>query len=206
MRILSLFRVLSLGLLSLVSLSKVMAEEAPAAYIQCIACHGENAQGNSDLSSPALAGLSESYITRQLQHYASGKRGQHEKDLYGQQMMMISKQLDLNKDVPALARYLANLPQVKVVQKISGDLKNGSRYYHAKCGACHGGQAQGNKSFKAPKLAGQHVQYLARQMSHFKSGIRGTHAEDKLGRQMAMMAKTVNEEELNDILFFISQQ
>ncbi|OKY25630.1 hypothetical protein BI291_15465 [Thalassotalea sp. PP2-459] len=206
MRVLSFFKVLSLGLLSTAIVPTSTADEAPATYLQCIACHDDNGQGNTALSSPAIAGLSESYITRQLNNYASGKRGQHPEDVSGQQMVMISKQLDLNKDVPALAYYIANLPQVKAVSKLSGDLKNGSRYYHAKCGACHGGQAQGNKSFNAPKLAGQHSSYLSKQMRNFSSDVRGTHADDKLGRQMAMMAKTVNEKELKDILFFISQQ
>lgn len=182
------------------------SNEAPKTYSQCVVCHGDKAQGNVLLKSPALAGLSAEYITRQLQHFSSGVRGTHKSDTLGQQMLAISKLLDLNKDVPALSAYLESLSPVNSVPETSGNLKNGSRYYQGKCGACHGGKAEGNSSFKAPKLAGQNIDYLRRQMQNFVNGVRGTHPEDKLGRQMAMMAKTTSGKELEDILHYISQQ
>ena len=182
------------------------SNEAPQVYGQCVACHGDKAQGNPQLKSPALAGLSAEYISRQLINFSSGVRGSHEKDALGQQMLAISKSLDLNKDVPALAAYIESLPVVSSAEDTSGDLMNGSRYYQGKCGACHSGKAEGNPAFKAPKLAGQNIDYLRRQMQNFVNGVRGTHAEDKLGRQMAMMAKTTSGKELEDILHYISQQ
>lgn len=182
------------------------SNEMPQAYSQCVACHGDKAQGNAQLKSPALAGLSAEYITRQLQNFSTGVRGSHEKDMLGQQMLAISKSLDMNKDVPALAAYLESLPAANEAPDTSGDLMNGSRYYQGKCGACHSGKAEGNPSFKAPRLAGQNIDYLRRQMQNFVDGVRGTHADDKLGRQMAMMAKTTSGKELEDILHYISQQ
>jgi cytochrome c553 len=184
----------------------VQAEEQPASYNQCIACHGEQAQGNEQLNAPSLAGLSATYLTRQLANFSSGLRGSHKEDILGKQMLIFSKQLDKNKDIPKLTAYLSNMPLVKPSQNTSGDLKNGSRYYQAKCGACHGGKAQGNSAFNAPKLAGQNVDYLNRQMKNFVNGIRGTHKDDKLGRQMAMMAKTTSGNELADILHYIATQ
>jgi len=50
------------------------------------------------------------------------------------------------------------------------------------------------------------MNYLATQMNNFQQGLRGTVKQDKYGRQMAMMAKTVSAKELDDILFFISAQ
>jgi cytochrome c oxidase subunit 2 len=41
-------------------------------------------------------------------------------------------------------------------------------------------------------------------MNNFVQGIRGTHKEDKYGRQMAMMAKTTSGTELQDIIAYIS--
>lgn len=186
--------------------SVVNANDAEQMYTQCATCHGDKGQGNALLKSPALAGLSAEYITRQLNNFSSGVRGSHEKDALGKQMLAISQSLDKNKDVPVLSKYIESLPVENQSQEISGDLKNGSRYYQAKCGACHSGKAEGNPAFKAPKLAGQDIDYLRRQMQNFVSGIRGTHAEDKLGRQMAMMAKTTSGKELEDILHFIAQQ
>ncbi|MCJ8295047.1 MAG: cytochrome c [Colwellia sp.] len=182
------------------------ATEAAATYQQCIACHGEQGQGNRQLKAPVLAGQSAKYLTRQLVNFKVGLRGSHEKDTLGKQMQVLSKQLVTNKDVTSVTAYLSKLPAVKISQISSGDLKNGSRYYQGKCGACHGGQAQGNPAFNAPKLSGQHSDYLKRQMLNFSTGIRGTHSDDKLGRQMAMMAKTTSGKELDDILHFIAMQ
>lgn len=180
--------------------------EVPQVYSQCVACHGDEGQGNALLKSPAIAGLSAEYITRQLLHFSDGVRGSHEKDALGKQMLAISQSLNKNKDVPALAAYIESLSVKKQTQETSGNLKNGSRYYQAKCGACHSGKAEGNPAFKAPKLAGQNIDYLRRQMQNFVTGIRGSHPEDKLGRQMAMMAKTTSGKELEDILHYIAQQ
>ncbi|MGB1200548.1 MAG: c-type cytochrome [Cognaticolwellia aestuarii] len=183
------------------------ANEVPALFQQCVVCHGEQAQGNKQLKAPALAGQSESYLKRQLIHFSNGLRGAHKEDVLGMQMVAISKQLNNNKEVSLLTKYLSNL-SASVVEKDKekGNLKNGSRYYQAKCGACHGGQAQGNEAMNAPKLSGLGKEYMQRQMLNFSTGIRGTHADDKFGRQMAMMAKTSSGQELEDILHYIAVQ
>ncbi len=190
----------------LLFISSVTGAQQPDFYQQCIACHGEQAQGNAQLNAPVLAGQSAAYITRQLQNFAKGLRGADPKDAIGKQMVAISQQLDFDQQVPALSQYLNSLNNNNEPEPSSGDLKNGSRYYQAKCGACHGGQAQGNDAFNAPKLAGQQLSYLKRQMNNFVTGVRGAHSDDKLGRQMAMMAKTTSGKELNDILHYIALQ
>ena len=184
----------------------ISAQQMPESYRQCIVCHGEQGQGNTQLKSPALAGQSANYLNRQLLNFTNGLRGSHEKDMLGMQMVAISKKLDLNKEVPQITTFLAALPSPTIAHKITGDLKNGDRYYQARCGACHGGQAQGNPSMNSPKLSGQSIDYLRRQMINFSTGIRGTHKDDKLGRQMAMMSKTSSGKELEDIFYYISTQ
>ncbi|MFY8275552.1 c-type cytochrome [Pseudoalteromonas sp. SSDWG2] len=180
--------------------------EQPAAYQQCAACHGPAAQGNAQLNAPALAGLSERYLSRQLINFKTGMRGSHEQDTLGQQMQAMMKPLSIDKDIPELAAYLAKLVPAQQGAQLKGDLTNGTRYYQGKCGACHGGTAQGNEALNAPRLAGQSNDYLKRQMRNFATGLRGTHADDKYGRQMAMMAKTTSGKELDDILYYISLQ
>lgn len=206
----ALYLIVNTLLLSILSLTvnanQVTTTTAPASYNQCVACHGEKAQGIEQLKAPALAGQSASYLSRQLQNFTNGLRGVHPNDTYGMQMVAISKTLDYNKDVPDLTAYLSGLPPAKIVQTTTGNLKNGSRYYQARCGACHGGQAQGNPSMNAPMLSGQSIEYLQRQMLNFSTGVRGTHAEDKFGRQMAMMSKTSSGKELDDIFHYIAEQ
>ncbi|WP_448566826.1 c-type cytochrome [Thalassotalea ganghwensis] len=182
-----------------------LANQTPTNFQSCVACHGDKGQGNESLNAPVLAGQLSQYTTRQLEHFARGIRGAHPDDINGQTMAAMVKTLSVN-DYQLIADFLSQQVVDKPNQSISGDMKNGSRYYQAKCGACHGGQAQGNEAFNAPKLAGQQVSYLQRQMQNFTNGVRGTHQDDKFGRQMAMMAKTVSEQELADILFYIVNQ
>jgi len=187
---------------------------AKALYIdKCAACHGENAQGNPSLNAPVLAGQYAWYLNQQMNNFSEGLRGANDKDISGKGMSLIAKQLTDQQEVNQLTHFLA---EMKIAAKKNGPsvkkdieqsvLKNGSRYYQAKCGACHGGKAQGNESFNAPKLAGQDKNYLKLQMKNFVEGIRGRNKKDKLGRQMAMMAKMAKGKELDDILSFISIQ
>ncbi|MBK6279825.1 MAG: c-type cytochrome [Gammaproteobacteria bacterium] len=87
------------------------------------------------------------------------------------------------------------------------DLRNGSNYYQASCGACHGGRAEGNAALFSPRLAGQHTAYLKRQYLNFRQGLRGAHPEDKYGRQMKMMSAALPAaKDLDDVLGFIAAQ
>ncbi|MDZ4730012.1 MAG: c-type cytochrome [Xanthomonadales bacterium] len=61
----------------------------------------------------------------------------------------------------------------------------------AVCAACHGAQGEGNQMLNAPRLAGQGAWYVARQLDHFKHGLRGANTEDAFGMQMAPMAATL---------------
>jgi cytochrome c oxidase subunit 2 len=182
------------------------ANDAQQLYNSCIACHGENGQGNPAMNAPALAGQFDWYVKRQLQHFANGIRGNHNDDLHGKIMAPFAKLIADEKQKQAVATYISQLKAVPVNVKLEGNLMNGSRYYQGKCGACHGGMGQGNPSFNAPKLTGLDSQYFLRQMNHFKLDIRGDHKDDKWGRQMAMMAKIVSDKELEDIMYYISEQ
>ena len=53
-------------------------------YTTCAACHGVNAEGNEVLAAPALTGINDWYLVRQLQNYRSGARGSDPADIYGQ--------------------------------------------------------------------------------------------------------------------------
>jgi len=200
--------VLYLDINNFVYADEITQANFPNSFQKCIVCHGKNAQGNNTLKSPVLAGQYDWYLQRQLNNFTNGLRGKHPQDNGGQQMAAIAKTLS-SAEISLLSDYLSKLPIMKDENfnvESTGDFKNGSRYYQAKCGACHGGKAQGNKSFNAPKLANQTFQYLAQQMENFQQGKRGTEKADKFDRQMAMMSKTVQPKQLNDILFYISKQ
>lgn len=52
------------------------------------------------------------------------------------------------------------------------------------CQGCHQADGSGNIALGAPTLAGQQQGYLLRQLQHFQSGGRGSHADDQSGAQM----------------------
>ena len=67
------------------------------------------------------------------------------------------------EDMAEVAAYLAGLSAPAVEVPATGDLKNGNNYYQSKCGACHGGKAEGNVALNAPALAFLDAAYLTRQ-------------------------------------------
>jgi len=61
----------------------------------------------------------------------------------------------------------------------------------ALCDSCHGLKSEGLEALGAPRLAGVQPWYLERQLRNFRSGIRGSKAEDLLGQQMKSIADTL---------------
>ncbi|QOL26832.1 c-type cytochrome [Thalassotalea sp. LPB0316] len=175
-----------------------VADKAAQLYKTCIACHGEQGRGNEALNAPALVGQQAWYISNQLTSFKNGWRGAHPNDTLGKQMAAFSQSLSKD-DITELAQYISALPTASARKTLEQSGK-GYSAYQARCGACHGSDATGNDAFKAPNLTQLSQHYLARQMVNFTKGIRGTKTEDKLGRQMAMMAKAISEEELTLIL------
>lgn len=182
----------------------VRAEESvPASYATCVACHGADGAGNAALNAPALAGQQAAYLERQLQHFKSGVRGADPEDTLGMQMRGMAAALG-EEAIAEVAAYLAGLNPPAVKSPASGDLKNGNNYYQSKCGACHGGKAEGNAALNAPALAYLDATYLTLQYKNFQNGLRGTHAEDRFGRQMKMMSNSLPEDaDLVDVIAFI---
>jgi cytochrome c553 len=174
-----------------------------AQYQSCSACHGADALGNAQLNAPALAGQGAAYLERQLQLFKGGIRGGDPADVPGAQMAVLASTLS-DEDMLQLATYLSGLPRLKPAGEPAGDLKNGNNYYQSKCGACHGGQAEGNPGLNAPALVGLDAAYLKRQYQNFQQGLRGAHPEDKYGRQMKMMSTSLpSDKDLDDVIAYI---
>jgi cytochrome c553 len=183
------------------------AAEGNQLYAQCAACHGNKGEGNTTLNAPAIAGQSAEYIERQLRNFRTRRRGADKSDAPGVQMQTAATALPDDATVTKIASYVATLPKTVSAAPASGNLHNGNNLYQGKCGACHGGTAEGNISLKAPRLAGLDAAYIKRQFAHFRDGARGTDPQDTPGRQMAMMAKTLaTERDLDDIIAFIHRQ
>lgn len=183
------------------------AARGKALYASCAACHGVQAEGIAAMNAPALAGQEASYLERQLTHFQSGIRGADPADTLGAQMRGMAAVLADAQAVADVSAYLASLDPMNSAIDAGGDLRNGNNYYQSKCGACHGGKAEGNAALFSPRLAGQDVAYLKRQYLGFQKGLRGSHADDRYGRQMKMMSTSLpGEKDLDDVLAFINAQ
>lgn len=183
------------------------AADGKVLFTPCVACHGTKGEGNPALNAPAIAGQDAAYLERQLRSFRTGTRGKHKADAFGAQMRAGAATLANDAAIASVAACVAALPKTLPAKRASGDLRNGNNLYQGKCGACHGGAAEGNPALKAPRLAGLDAVYLKRHFAFFRDGVRGVDPQDTPGRQMAMMAKTLaGERELDDVIAFIHQQ
>jgi cytochrome c553 len=193
-----------LSLCVLLCLAAVASTAAPnpQLYASCVTCHGARGEGNAAVGAPAIAGQSESYLRRQLQYFRAGVRGTHKADVFGAQMRAANvATLRDDKALAALAQHVGSLPKTTVKTVAKFDARNGNNLYQGKCGACHGGVAEGNEALSAPRLSGLDAVYLRRQLTNFRTGVRGAHERDKYGRQMALMAGMVTTgKDVNDVI------
>ncbi|MCS6810868.1 MAG: cytochrome c4, partial [Tepidimonas sp.] len=132
---------------------------------RCAVCHGPCGQSVAP-NFPRLAGQNAQYLARQLQAFAQGER----KDV-----AMSEKVKGLSaSDIEAVAEYYA---RQKPGHTPSGDelLLAVGRYVYERgnrhsglppCATCHGVGATGTTEL--PRLAGQHPQYIMRQVQAFK--------------------------------------
>tara|TARA_Y100000385_G_scaffold60079_1_gene58406 strand:+ start:104 stop:724 length:621 start_codon:yes stop_codon:yes gene_type:complete len=77
----------------------------------CGSCHGTTAIGNDRLGAPALVGFEVAYLVRQYRAFASGARGAHKSDRYGQQMARLAKALPNADQIENVMAYVESLTQ-----------------------------------------------------------------------------------------------
>lgn len=182
------------------------AEAGKALFATCIACHGETAEGNRDLNAPKLSGQASWYLARQLRDFRNGVRGVHEKDVYGKQMIPFASMLADDAAIRDVVAYIATLPEARPPAVVGGNPDEGETIYATTCAACHGARGQGVWSTNAPRLANMSDWYMQRQLRNFRDGIRGAHAQDFNGAQMASMARALDDDEaIADLIDYVHQ-
>jgi cytochrome c553 len=139
----------------------------------CAACHGP--QGHSfSPKFPVLADQHVNYLVSQLQAFKSQTRG--DPDALGY-MWGMAAPLD-DSLISGLADYYSHQ---SALPGLAGDpilIARGRTLYQdgdqaegiPPCAACHGPTAAGTDAF--PRLAGQHVQYLMKQLRSFQNNMR----------------------------------
>ncbi|WP_339863851.1 c-type cytochrome [Paremcibacter congregatus] len=72
------------------------------------------------------------------------------------------------------------------------------------CATCHGEDGQGNRDMGAPSLVNMAPWSVEAQLIKFRSGLRGRHADDAWGAQMADMAETLEDAQaITDVVAYI---
>jgi cytochrome c553 len=139
----------------------------------CGTCHGPH--GNSGQPKfPRLAGQNANYLAAQLKAFRAQTRG--DPDAVGYMWGMAS-QLD-DDTIQALAAYYAAQKAEPSGGGASVTISRGREIYQhgvaaqgvPACSSCHGPDAHGLQDF--PRLAGQHGQYVLKQLASFQSNMR----------------------------------
>lgn len=163
-------------------------------FVSCQACHGKQGEGSAQVGAPNIAGMEAWYVERQLDNFAHGRRGSAAGDKYGAQMRAAVAVLKSGEERKQVAAHIAGLKKVGAGGTApKGDLAKGSTQYNALCSSCHGASGKGNQALGAPNLVGVDLAYLQRQYAQFQRGERGSHAEDKPGKQMAAISKLLHD-------------
>ena len=149
------------------------AHAQKVAITVCGTCHG--ADGNSmNPKYPRLAGQSANYLAAQLKAFRAQTRG--DPDAIGY-MWGMAAELD-DQTIEALAAYYAAQKAQPSANGASATISRGRGIYAQgvpaqgvpACSSCHGPDGHGLQNF--PRLAGQHAQYVLKQLGSFQSNMR----------------------------------
>jgi len=141
----------------------------------CALCHGRDGNSISPLF-PRLAAQPSAYLEAQLKAFRDHRRADPPAQAY---MWGITSQLD-DGQITRLAAYFAAQPAMPLEPTGRSRSEEGKVLYEsgapgqglAACAACHSDVNQGSTPF--PRLAGQHPEYIMRQLLYFKSRVRST--------------------------------
>jgi cytochrome c553 len=147
---------------------------AQEATTTCQNCHGSG--GDSSVATfPRLNGQQPDYIAAQLKAFRDHKRADPHAVAY---MWGMASQLD-DALIAALAKYYGG--ESPTAPQTGGALAgDGKKIYDngapadgvPPCQACHGAHGEGNSII--PRIAGQHADYLKKQLEAFRSTLRAS--------------------------------
>lgn len=165
----------------------------------CGACHGMD--GNStDAQYPKLAGQSAQYIVTQLERFKSGVRQNAimngmASPLSPQDMHDVAAYFSSQKSLPGVADAKLAVDGAKLYRE--GDAKLGI----PACMACHGPAGEGNPGSRFPQLAGQHADYVQKQLTLWHDGT--TWGSDAHAQIMPTIAKRLTTADIAAVASYV---
>ena len=162
----------------------------------CASCHG--ADGNSGTPvNPKLSQQHPEYLVKQLQEFKSGKR---------RNAVMAGFAAALSEDdMKNIAYWAASKKAKPGFAKDKELVALGERIYRggiadrqvAACAGCHSPTGAGIPA-QYPRLAGQHAEYTATQLTSFREGVR------KNSLQMNQVAAKLNDREIRALADYVA--
>ena len=176
--------VLSLGVAGTAHAAEFGDAEAGAGKVAtCAACHGND--GNSVTPTfPKLAGMGQHYLYKQMVDQKEGRRV----------IVEMTGMLDSfdDQDLRDIAAYFAS--QTPTLGVADPELyERGQAIYRGgnletglpACTGCHSPTGKGNDPAGYPRLAGQHADYIAKQLTNFREHERTNDGESEVMRDIA---------------------
>lgn len=156
----------------------------------CVACHGP--LGNStNPDYPILAGQTARYLYLQLKDFKEGRRSDP-------RMSPVAATLS-KEDMQDLAAYFAAQKPVPVPVKADAASIDAGRQKAAQvlCTMCHLGGFLGQNEI--PRVAGQHTQYIVKQLQDFRSHTRTNDAGN-----MASVSRGLSDDDIRNLAAYIA--
>ncbi len=139
-------------------------------FAACAECHRADGSGSADGTVPMIAGQHVSVLVKQLVDFRHDRRW-HAK----MQDAATRHELASPQDLLDVAAYAESLKRPVPSARGSLDgaaVHQGQIIYYRDCEGCHGRLAEGDLRTLKPRLAGQHYEYLLRQLNETASGQR----------------------------------
>jgi cytochrome c553 len=174
----------------------------------CVACHGPRGQRPIQ-TYPAIAGQTEKYLLTQMNDIKSGKRIAAKDPATGhpytegmQAVMHLLNADDLKKISTYLSKHEPGKPKAIDPPPAAADLEAGAATYKKLgCVACHGVEGKKVNVPTYPVLAGLNRDYLVRQMTDMRDGLR-VNGQSKL---MLGIIKKADDAAIASIATYLSQ-
>jgi cytochrome c553 len=156
----------------------------------CVACHGPSGNSTNGMY-PTLAGQTSRYLYLQLRDFKEGRR----KD-----PLMSPMAANLSReDMMDLAEYFSTQKQLPIKfqpdpQRLAAGAKKSDEVL---CTMCHLGGLKGQNEI--PKLAGQHPEYVTKQLKAFKERTRTNDAGS-----MTSVSQNLSDEDITNLAHYIA--
>jgi len=180
-----------------------LAKAQPIVTQACAACHAVD--GNSAIpANPNLAGQHPEYTYKQLRNFKSqgGKPAERNNGVMAGMVANLS-----DDDMKNLAVYFAAQKPKSQAARDAALAKQGESIYRggiqakgvAACASCHAPNGTGMPA-QFPRVAGQHAEYTAAQLTAFRAGQR---ANDP-AQMMRMIAAKMSDQEIKAVSEYIA--